>query len=81
MCRRLHNLGSAARANPAFTGPVYSRRQPEKPALCQVLQQHLLTFEQQWNDQASGCRLPKFATEELHEYLDCGILGRGFAHL
>jgi len=25
--------------------------------------------------------LPKFVTEELHKYLDCGILARGFAHL
>jgi hypothetical protein len=46
-----------------------------------VLQQHLLTFEQQWTDEASGRTLPKFVTEELHKYLDCGILARGFAHL
>jgi hypothetical protein len=46
-----------------------------------VLQQHLLTFEQQWTDAASGRTLPKFVTEELHKYLDCGILARGFAHL
>jgi len=72
---------AAARAQPAFAGPVYSRRQPEKTALYQVLQRHLLTFEQQWTDQASGRTLPKFVTEELHKYLDSGILGRGFAHL
>jgi hypothetical protein len=60
---------------------VYSRRQPEKTALYQVLQKHLLTFEQQWTEQASGRTLPKFVTEELHKYLDCGILARGFAHL
>ena len=46
-----------------------------------MLQQHLLTFEQQWTDAASGRTLPKFVTEELHKYLDCGILARGFAHL
>jgi hypothetical protein len=46
-----------------------------------VLQRHLLTFEQQWTDEASGKTLPKFVTDELHAYLDCGILGRGFAHL
>jgi len=40
-----------------------------------------LTFEQQWTDAASGRTLPKFVTEELHKYLDCGILARGFAHL
>jgi hypothetical protein len=67
----------AARAQPAFAGPVYSRRQPENTALYKVLQQHLLTFEQRWTDEASGQVLPRFVTEELHRYLDCGILGRG----
>jgi hypothetical protein len=45
------------------------------------MQQHLLTFEQQWTDDASGRTLPKFVTDELHGYMSCGILGRGFAHL
>jgi hypothetical protein len=40
-----------------------------------------LTFEQQWTDEASGRALPKFVTDELHKYPDCGILARGFAHL
>jgi hypothetical protein len=66
---------------PASAGPVYTRRQPDKTALYQVLQQHLLTFEQQWTDAASGRTLPKFVTDELHAYMSCGILGRGFAHL
>ena len=60
---------------------MYTRRQPEKTALYKVMQEHLLTFEQQWTDQANGRTLPKFVTEELHKYMDCGILGRGFAHL
>jgi hypothetical protein len=72
---------ATARTQPASAGPVYTRRQPDKTALYQVLQQHLLTFEQQWTDAASGRTLPKFVTEELHKYLDCGILARGFAHL
>jgi hypothetical protein len=58
---------------------VYSRRQPEKTALFQVMQEHLLTFEQEWTD--GGHTLPTFVTEELHKFLDCGILARGFAHL
>jgi hypothetical protein len=45
------------------------------------MQEHLLTFEQQWTDGASGKTLPKFVTDELHAYLNCAILGRGFAHL
>ena len=74
-------MEAATRAQPTSAGPVYTRRQPDKTALYQVLQQHLLTFEQQWTDAASGRTLPKFVTEELHKYLDCGILARGFAHL
>jgi hypothetical protein len=45
------------------------------------MQEHLLTFEQQWTDQASGRALPKFVTGELHGFMDGGILARGFAHL
>jgi hypothetical protein len=39
---------------------------------------HLLTFEQQWTDEASGRTLPKFVRDELHAYMSCGTLGRGF---
>jgi hypothetical protein len=46
------------------TGPTYVRRQPEKTALYRVMQEHLLTFEQQWTDEASGRTLPKFVTDE-----------------
>ena len=74
-------MEAAARGHAQTAGPVYTRRQPERTALYRVVQEHLLTFEQQWTDQASGRTLPKFVTEELHKYLDCGILARGFAHL
>ncbi len=60
---------------------MYTRREPEKTALYQVMQRHLLTFEQEWTDEASGRTLPKFVTDELHGFMSCGILGRGFAHL
>jgi hypothetical protein len=59
-------VGAAACAQPSSAGPVYTRRQPEKTALYQVMQRHLLTFEQQWTDEASGRTLPKFVTDELH---------------
>jgi hypothetical protein len=72
---------ATARTQAASAGPVYSRREPEKTALFQVLQQHLLTFEQEWTDKASGRTLPRFVLDELHGYMSCGILGRGFAHL
>jgi hypothetical protein len=71
----------AAACAQAATGYTYARRESEKTALYQVLQRHLLTFEQQWTDEASGRTPPRFVTEELHKFLDCGILARGFAHL
>jgi len=73
-------MEAAACARPA-TGYTYARREPEKSALYKVLQEHLLTFEQEWSDEASGRTLPKFVTDELHGFMSCGILGRGFAHL
>ena len=72
---------AAARARASLAGPVYTRQQPEKTALYRVMQEHLLTFEQEWTDEASGRTLPKFVTDELHGFMGCGILGRGFAHL
>jgi hypothetical protein len=54
---------------------------PENTALYKVMQEHLLTFEQKWTDQASGHTLPEFVLDELHGFMSCGILGRGFAHL
>jgi hypothetical protein len=73
-------MEAAACTKPA-TGYTYARRQPEKTALFQVIQQHLLTFEQQWTDQADGRTLPSFVTDELHDFLGCGVLARGFAQL
>lgn len=74
-------MEAAARLQAQPAGPIYTRRQPEKTALYRVMQEHLLTFEQQWTDEASGRTLPKFVTDELHGFMSCGILGRGFAHL
>jgi hypothetical protein len=44
---------AAACAKPA-TGYTYARREPEKTALFQIIQQRLLTFEQEWTDQSDG---------------------------
>ena len=54
---------------------------PERTALFQVIQQHLLTFEQEWTDKSDGRTLPSFVTDELHDFLGCGILARGLAQL
>jgi hypothetical protein len=72
---------AATRTQPSPAGPVYARRQPEKTVLYRAMQEHLLTFEQEWTEEASGRTLPKFVTDELHGFLGCGIAGRGFAHL
>jgi hypothetical protein len=71
-------MEAAACAKPA-TEYTYARRGPEKTALFQVIQQHLLTFEQEWTDKSDGRTLPSFVTGELHDFLGCGILARGLA--
>ncbi len=73
-------MEAAVCAKPA-TGYTYARREPEKAAPFQVLQQHLLTFEQEWTDKSDGRTLPSFVTEELRDFLGCGVLARGFAQL
>jgi hypothetical protein len=81
LCRQLLDVEASARIQAQSGGPAYFRRQPEKTALFRVMQEHLLTFEQVWTDEASGRTLPKFVLDELHGFMDCGILGRGFANL
>jgi hypothetical protein len=73
-------MKSAACAKLA-TGYTYARREPEKMTLFQVVQQHLLTFEQEWTDKFDGRTLPSFVTGELHDFLGYGILARGLAQL
>ena len=67
-------MEAAACAKPT-TGYTYARREPEKTALFQVIQQHLLTFEQQWTDKSDGRTLPSFVTDELHDFLWLWHLG------
>jgi hypothetical protein len=47
-------------------------REPETTAFHKVLQQNLLTFEQEWTDKSDGRTLPSFVTDELRDFLDCG---------
>ena len=47
---------------------TYSRRQPEKTTLYQVMQQHLPSFDRMWTDTDSGNCLPTFVTEELQKF-------------
>jgi hypothetical protein len=64
-------VGASASVHPDRAGPTYIRRQPEKTAVYQVLQRHLLTFEQQWTDEANGRTLPRFVLDELHGSMSC----------
>jgi hypothetical protein len=72
---------AAATCAKTANGYSYARREPEKTALYQVLQNHLLTFEQEWTDKSDGRTLPAFVTGELHDFLGCGLLARGLAQL
>lgn len=65
-------MEAAARARVA-TGYTYARREPEKTALYQVLQRHLLTFEQEWTDKSDGRTLPSFVTWDVDEPEGCGL--------
>ncbi len=60
------------------TAPGRPRRQPERTALYQIVQQFLEAFLQEARERyARG--LPRYVDEELRAYLKCGILAHGFA--
>ena len=65
-------LGAASAPLP----PGWRRREPEKTALYQLVQNHLETFlaEPQLRG-ADG--YPRFIEHEFRRYLDCGQLSRG----
>lgn len=62
-------------------GQAYARREPEKTALYQVFHRHLHGFERMWKGGDDGYHLPKHVTDELLQYLTCGILTHGFAQM
>lgn len=55
----------------------YSRREPEKEVLYQLVADNLETFLERL--QFEGHHLPGYVVQEFYDYLDCGILQRGFA--
>ena len=55
----------------------YSRREPENSILYRVIADNLETFLERL--QYEGHELPQYVVEEFYNYLDCGILARGFA--
>ncbi len=73
---------AAGHANRApLHGHAYARSEPEKTALYQVFHRHLPGFERMWTDSDSGNCLPKHVTQELQQFLTCGILSHGFAQM
>ena len=75
------NLASVSATHRSASHQSYVRREPEKTALYKVFQQHLPSFERMWTDSDSGNCLPKFVTQELQQFLTCGILSHGFAQM
>ena len=60
----------------------YARRQPEKSLLYKVVARDLATFERAVEDESDyGRGLPAYIEKDLHGYLDCGILAKGFARI
>ena len=53
----------------------------EEAPLYQDFERHLPDFERMWSDTDSGVCLPRYVTEELQQFLTCGILSQGFAQM
>jgi len=57
----------------------YRRREPEKTLLYEVVEQNLPAFLAETMEKSpDGEGLPWFVEREFRNYLDCGILSRGF---
>lgn len=74
------HVGAASRALPPGHG--YRRREPEKSALYQVVQDNLESFlDQARRASATGEGYPRFIENEFRRYLNCGLLSGGFSRL
>jgi len=59
----------------------YQRRNPQAGVLYQVLQENLNTFFEQVESNPNKSGLPLHVKGELKNYLDCGILAKGFVRI
>ncbi len=59
----------------------YRRRNPQAGVLYQVLQENLNTFFDQIDSDPDKNGLPVHVKKELRDYLDCGVLARGFIRI
>ena len=64
---------------PQYEEFTYKRRVPEQELLHQVLVEHLETFLDR--ARTDNSELPRYVEQELRDYVDCGVLGRGFVRL
>jgi putative transposase/transposase-like zinc-binding protein len=64
---------------PQYEEFAYNRRVPEQELLHQVLVEHLETFLDRARIEEHT--LPLYVEKELRDYVDCGILGRGFVRI
>jgi hypothetical protein len=62
----------------AALGDGYRRREPEATVLHQSVRVHLSTFLAEAADRGG---LPRFVVKDFTRYLECGVLGHGFARL
>ena len=61
-----------------FVTPVYTRHQPEKTVLYQVIKDN---FERFLSDAGEQTALPNYVVDEFNAFLGCGILSEGFVRL
>ncbi|MFC1642924.1 transposase zinc-binding domain-containing protein [Myxococcota bacterium] len=69
---------TAATPSTATEHYVYERRRPELGTLHQVVRENLLTLYAAV-EEGSASPLPEFVRREFEQFLDCGLLCRGFA--
>lgn len=56
----------------------YERRRPEATVLHKVVRENLLSFIELAEADPSSASLPDYIKKEFHEFLDCGMLQKGF---
>jgi hypothetical protein len=66
-----------ARARAAASRGGYQRHEPEKTILYQIVAQNLETFLEEVRNHYEK-PLPSYVVKELRDFLDCGLLVRGF---
>jgi hypothetical protein len=77
----VHLPGVTHGEDPARTGPLYERRQPEETLLYQVIQQDWRTFLAGLDARENGALVPRFVVAEFESFLRCGILAHGFVRV